>query len=93
MESLPINLNDVELFDKTVHGADGVPTLRDGGDLRIITKDNATDSGRALACLTFTVDVDGKLVRAQTVTTVRLLTTVLHALLGRYGHEGKAINP
>lgn len=90
MESLPINLNDAELFDKTVHGQDGVRTLMDAGDLRLITKDNATDSGRALACLTFTVDVDGKPARVQTVTTVRLLTTALHALLGRYGHEGKA---
>jgi len=90
MESLPIKLNDAALFDATVHGRDGVRTLQDGGDLQIITKDDATHSGRALACLTFTVDVDGKPVRVQTVTTVRLLTTAFAALRGRYGDEGKA---
>lgn len=88
MQHLPVKLNQVELFDKTVHGRDGMRTLMDAGDLQIITKDEGTESGRAVACLTFTVDVDGKPVRAQTVTTVRLLTMVLSILKGRYGDDG-----
>jgi len=90
---LPLSLGQDSEFDATVHGRDGVPTLRDGGDLRIITKDEGTEAGRALACLTFTVEVDGKPVRAQTVTTVRLLVTALHALMGRYGNDGKRQAP
>lgn len=90
MEHLPVNLNDTELFDNTVRGLDGVQTLRDAGDLQIITKDQGTEGGRAIACLTFSVEVDGKLVRAQTVTTVRLLATALSALRGRYDVDGKA---
>lgn len=90
MEHLPVKLNEPDLFDITVHGQDGVRTLMDAGDLQIITKDNGTHSGRALACLTFTVDVDGKPVRVQTVTTVRLLTSAFAILRGRYGEDGKA---
>lgn len=87
--AITIALNQAQQFDEAVHGKD-VRALPDGGDLQIITKDGATEQGRALACLTFTVQLpDGSLARAQTVTSVRNLVGAFHALLGRYGHEGK----
>jgi hypothetical protein len=89
MQELRIQLGESDTFDNVVHGRDGVTTLRDGGDLRVVTKDGATDQGRAIACLSFTVEVDGKLVRAKTVTTVQLLVGLMSALVGRYGYDGK----
>lgn len=91
MEHLDIVLNDQAKFDAAVHGDGQLPSLPEGGDLALITKDGVTSSGRALACLTFTVTLpDGSRARAQHVTTVRLLTMMLAALRGRYGDEGRS---
>jgi len=86
-----IEFANAALFDKVVHGHDGVTTLPEGGVLNLVTKDAATDTGRALACLYFDVRLpDGSSARAQHVTTVRMLTTLLAGLRGRYGDEGYA---
>lgn len=88
MDSVSIKLNDAASFDNAVHGKDGVRTLQDGSDLAVITKDGAMDSGRAAAVLTFSVNVDGKVCRAQTVVSVRLMHSIGAALSGRYDEEG-----
>ncbi len=69
-------------FDEAVHGDGAIP---DNGDLKLITKDKGTEEGNPIACLTFTVQVDGKPYRAQTVLTVRTLQCALAGLRGRYG--------
>jgi len=90
LEHIALILNNAAAFDAVVHGTDGVPTLLEGGDVRIITKDDATEDGCAVAVITFTVEVDGKPMRAQAVVTVRLLTSTLRVLHARYGNNGKA---
>jgi hypothetical protein len=90
MEELKIRLNDPKLFDAMCHGADGVRTLPSGDLCSIITKDGGMEFGRACALITFEVEVDGKIARAQYTTSVRLLVATLHVLMGRYGHEGVA---
>jgi hypothetical protein len=75
------------LDDGTGKAFDHAPrnSLPDGGDLRIITKDNATTEGNAAVLLTFTVEFpDGNLHNAQTVTTVRLFLAAAAAMRGRY---------
>lgn len=81
--------DDAATFDEVVHGS-----LRDGGDLSIVTKENATQGGEPAACLTFTVQTrDGKVDRAQTVVTVRNLIDALHAVMGKYSHLANAKEP
>ena len=76
-----IALDAGDVFDQLVHGG-----LRDGGDLRVVTKNNATEGGRAAAVLAFTVELpSGGLAQVQTVVTVRNLMMVLVALRSRYG--------
>lgn len=87
-EHIKLSISDPERFDKIVHGKDGVRTVPDAGDLEVVTKDKATESGRSIAVLTFTVDIDGKPARAQTVTTVRCLMDMLKALQSDYD-DGK----
>lgn len=89
MEQIKVVFDDHSKFDTIVHGTDGMTVLPDGGDLSIVTKDGQTESGRSIAVLTFTVSIDGKLCRAQTVVPVRLLTVALRALQGRYGEDGR----
>ena len=79
---------DAEKFDATVHGRDGVRTLPDDGQLRLIVKDGGMESGAACVCLTFGVQVDGKVVRAQTVTSMKLLMGALRGLAARYNDRG-----
>lgn len=93
MEEVVLHLNRPDLFDAKIRGGDGVRTLADGGDLQIITKDGGMQSGRALAMLTFSVDVDGKLVRAQTVVPIRLLLGAAAGLYGRYDPDGWPLKP
>lgn len=59
------------------------------GDVHIVTKDGATDGGKAAALIAFSVQLpDGSVRIAQAVTTVRLLMSALAALRGRYGDDG-----
>lgn len=84
-EVVNIRLNNAEAFAEAVHG--GLP---EGGDLSIITRDDVTvDTHRAMACLTFSVEVNGELKRAQTVTSVRNLKVLLRILDARYDDEGR----
>lgn len=92
MQQVPIRLGaSDEEFDLYLFGRDGVPTLKDGGDLTIVTKDDGTvDTHRGIACLFFTVELPGGgTARAQTVTTVRILKMALAALEGRYDDDGR----
>jgi hypothetical protein len=85
MNNLNITFDDAE-FDRIVHGEN---TLRDDGQFRVVVKDNGTVQGNAIAVITFGVEVDGKIMRAQTVTTVKLLKGLLAILDGRYTDSGK----
>ena len=91
----PVGPLDIKLdrpldYDRVIGSKDGVLTLKDlGNDLTVITKSNATVTGRALAVITFTVQLpDGRLARAQTVTSVRNLAALGRALIARYGNDG-----
>lgn len=90
-EHLTITLDDGigRDFDAAVHSRDGTRVLAEGGDAKIITKNDATVNGRAGAVITFTVDVDGKICRAQTVVTVRNLKFALKILDAAYDEEGR----
>ena len=67
MEHVSIAINQPAEFDDAVYNA-----LPEGGDLKIITKDNATAEGNPAVVLTFTVQIpSGERKRAQSVTTLR----------------------
>lgn len=83
MQHLPVTIDKAEEFDDAVHNS-----LQDGGDLKILTKRAATQGGRAAVCLTFSVEVDGKIERVQTVTTARLFIMASRAVEGAHGIEG-----
>ena len=87
MESLRIVLDSAAEFDHSVHH----DTVPDAGDLAVITKHSATKGGSAAACLTFHVEVDGKPLRVQTVTTVALLRALGVTLIARYDEDGKPL--
>lgn len=82
-EVLRVNLDDDGTYDKVLQDS-----LQDSGDLQIIIKNNCTNNGRACAMLTFTVDVNGKLHRAQTVMTMRNLMGALRILESHYTDDG-----
>jgi hypothetical protein len=82
-----IYLDDTERFDYALHG-DDMRVLQDMGDLRVITKHGATISGRTGVCLTFTVDLDGKPARAQTVVSAKIFTLFAKLLSAKYDEEG-----
>lgn len=88
MEAVSIVLGQDDAYDRAVHGDDKLPALREGGDLQFITKDHALVSGRAGICIAFSVEVDGKLRRAQATTTVRNMQMLAAALSGRYDENG-----
>lgn len=80
-ECFKVDLDDGKLFDELVHSS-----LPEGGDLSIVTKDNATVAGNPAAVISFTVELPGgKLARAQCVTTVRNIMAAFAILRGRYG--------
>lgn len=83
MEALSIRI-DAEEFDKAIRTQPGgLPVLPDGGDAVVIVKPNGTVGGKAVVCLTFTVQLpDGTFARAQTVTTAALLESAGLALKG-----------
>jgi hypothetical protein len=84
MENIKIRLNDVAEYDRRIKSS-----LPEGGDIAFITKDAATESGRAGVMISFTVELPGggKAI-AQAVTTVKLLRGVLAGIAGRYDDEG-----
>lgn len=86
MQQIHVKLARDNEFHEAVFGTDA---LKEGGDLMVITKDNGTETGRGIAVLTFTVDVDGKHKRAQTVTTIRALKGLLRILDARYDDNGR----
>lgn len=90
MEHLTVKFDDDtgKDYDTLLRGLDGVRTLPENGDLAICTKHGAMESGRAGAIITFTVDVDGKLCRAQAVTPVRQLIAALKLLQAKYTDDG-----
>lgn len=87
-ERMDLILNEPGQFDRAVHGDDRVPALPSGSDLAIITKDGGMQSGRAVAVITFTVEVNGKLRRAQYTVSVRHLKALGAWLNGAYDDEG-----
>jgi len=64
-------------------------TLPDGADLKIITKDKGTESGKACAMLTFTVETDTGYRRVQTVVSIRHLLVALGIVCVRYEDDGR----
>jgi hypothetical protein len=84
MEGIQTKMNDAARFDAVLK-----ESLADGGDLEIVTKDGATESGRAGVMLTFSVQLpDGSLARAQTVVTARLFLMAALIVATKYPHEG-----
>jgi hypothetical protein len=89
METVRVILDNYEgAFDKTVHGQSGMETLPQVSPIRIITKNNGTDGGRAIACVTFDAEIDGRIVRVQAVTTMRLLRGACQILMAKYSADG-----
>lgn len=84
LPTMIVKLARDDAFNQAIH--EGLP---EGGDVELITKDAGTQNGRAVACITFTVEVNGEHKRAQTVTSVRNLLTALTLLQGRYDEDGK----
>jgi hypothetical protein len=87
---MPLHLyfDSPELFDAIIQGTAPHETLPEAGDLTLITKHNGALSGRAIAMLTFKVEVDGKVRRAQAVTSIKLLKTMLMAIDRLYDDDG-----
>lgn len=81
MTTLAISFDET-LFDEILLADD---CLAEGGDLQLVVKENATHSGNAAVMLTHTVEVDGKILRAQSVTTWPLLHATLMGLKARLG--------
>jgi len=86
MEQFNIKFDDAELFDQILEQSrkDNLP---DYGDLQIVTKANATESGKSLALISFSVHINGKRQRVQTVTTLRLLGGLVQACAARVEFE------
>ena len=89
MENITIKFDDHEAFDFAVHGDGHTPSLPEGGNITIITKDKQTLAGAAIAVITWEVEVEGMKRHAQAVTTVRLLHVAFQALASRYDSDGK----
>jgi len=85
--TIVVALGASDEFDRRVHGTTECPALRSYDDTSIVTKSGATKSGAPAAVLSFTVDVDGRRVRAQTVVTVRSLLGALSLMRAYYGEE------
>lgn len=81
MEVLDLVLNSSELFDRAVRGDDKHPSVPNGANLAIITKDGAMVSGAAAAVITWSIEIGGKVRRVQYTVSVRRLHT-LAAVLG-----------
>lgn len=82
MEGTAVLLDDGsgKEFDAALRG-----TLKDGGNLRLITKDVGTDDGNPIAMLTFTVGIGAdRTARAQTVVSVKMFLAAAKILAGKY---------
>jgi len=75
MEGIKLNPNNSGAFDAAVHS--GVPEC---GDLAIASKPYATTGGNPAVVISFTVNVDGKPVKVQAVTTLKLLGSAVDGL-------------
>ena len=80
MESFAISINKREEFQAVLDDS-----LKDGGDVTIITKDGATVEGNPAVMIAFTVRLpDGSFEVAQTVTTLKLFLIAADALRAHY---------
>lgn len=87
MEHLQVRLNDVTRYDEIIQNS-----IPDCGDLEIITKDAGMVSGRGIVMFTFTANIEGKLHRVQTVTTMRMFRAIANAIVSTYDDEGFRVN-
>ncbi len=88
MEQLKLKTNNVERFDEVIRDS-----LRDCGDMEIVTKDAGMQSGRGIVMVTFTVELpDGTLRRAQSVTSMRMFRAIAHAIVATYDDDGFRVN-
>lgn len=83
MEQLRLILGQDKEFDQIVHGA-----APQASGITIATKDAGTQGGMPVAVISFDAEVDGKRVRVQATTTLRLLVGFYSACKGRYGPGG-----
>lgn len=85
-----IKINQPDEFDRAVHGDDRVPALPSGDVIEIITKDAAmaTHPKRGAAVITWLVEVDGNIRRAQYTVPIRLLKSMLRAIDAGYDDDG-----
>ncbi len=84
MESFDVKINKPEDFDAAIQTS--LPEL---GDICLITKHGATQSGRTAVMLTFHVQLpDGTIRRVQAVTTMKLFRTIATTFLNTYTDEG-----
>ena len=82
MEKISILLNKAEEFDRRLKNS-----LPEGGDLEVITKDNATAAGAPAVMITFSVQIpDGTRANAQSVTTLKAFLGAVGVLRAKYGH-------
>lgn len=84
METLNILIDQPDDFDKVLK--DSLPEC---GDLVVITKHDAMQSGAAGVMITFTVKLpDGTFKRVQAVTSMKLFRSVTQIFLGTYDERG-----
>lgn len=88
MEVLDIVLNNAELFDRAVRGDDKHPSVPNGANLAIITKDGAMVSGAAAAVITWSIEIGGKIRRVQYTVSLRRLHALNLVLRGAYDEYG-----
>lgn len=82
MESVRIVLDDPEEYDRILRS--GVP---EAGDLVICSKSDVTHGGSPGVVIGFTASVDGKPVKVQAVTTLKLFLGAARAFRARHGGE------
>ena len=70
-----IIVNSTKRFDEVVHSCPS-----EGGDLEFVLKQGGTESGNACVAVTFTCEINNKLIRVQSVTTLRALIVTLKGL-------------
>jgi len=68
-------------FDELVHHPKALP---EGGDLELAVKEDATTGGAPGIVVSFTVNVHGRIGRAQAVTTLRAFMAAADVLRARY---------
>ena len=82
MEFAKVLAQNDAAYDEAVNA--GLP---DDGKPVFISKSNATKKGLPAVVITFQVEVDGEIKRAQTVLTVRTFLNIAAALKGAHEHE------